>query len=172
MHRKSYWQQIGALYHDMTLLSNIRYSHIFYGWSHFPWIPKFELVFCIFECCWEFSTSNKLFCVSNPINFKGIACCWKLLNAIYFFFCNIFVRHTRKIFVFILTAIEKPDSYTIMVFTNLIQIPNRMEFFTQCRQFKIQFQDFIYIVCKNDEDEKYSLWHRLTFSFLSPIRQW
>ena len=76
-----------------------------------------------------------------------------------------------KKFVFILTAIEKPDSYTIMVFTNLIQIPNRMEFFTQCRQFKIQFQDFIYIVCKNDEDEKYSLWHRLTFSFLSPIRQ-
>ena len=72
------------------------FSHTFYRWSNFPWIPKFEMVFCIFECCWEFSTSNKLFCVSSPINFKGIACCWKLLNAIFFFFCNIFVRHTRK----------------------------------------------------------------------------
>ena len=44
----------------------------------------------------NFQLQTNFFCVSNPINFKGIACCWKLLNAIYFFFCNIFVRHTRK----------------------------------------------------------------------------
>ena len=69
LHLKSYWQQIGALYHYITLLSNNGFSHTFYRWSNSPWIPKFELVFCIFECCKEFSTSNKLFLCVKPNQF-------------------------------------------------------------------------------------------------------